>query len=883
MNWLRNIWTGLWGLVQKRRLDAEMDEEMRLHLEMRTQQHIDSGMPPVQARYAALRQFGRIDSVKDTCREERGFHWLSDVLQDVGYGARMLRRNIGFTVVALLTLALGIGASVATFSLVSAVLFRPLPFRDSDRLVWISNPELAGAGIPGMTRCVNVRDWRELNHCFEEVGCYVAWFGRQQPVLNLNGELSRVEATWVDRRFLKVLGVSPRLGRDFAADDTVDTVILTDRFWRQKFLGDPAIIGKSVPVGGRSWTVVGVLAPNFDFSSVFMPGFKVDCLRASLNFGDLSDNSHAVIGRLKPGMALERAQLEMDGLNRQLREAHPERGSFGAVLLPLREHVSGQFRRPFVVLACAVGCVLLITCVNLSNLLLARAAARQKEIAVRLALGAGRWRLIRQLLTESVLLAGGGAALGIPLAHLLIEAVARSQAFGIPLLQFAHIDAPALGFAVIAAGSTGLLFGIVPALHFSKGHLQDNLKEAGRGSSPGRRGLRIRETLVVAEVALACVLLVGASLLLRSFVRLLEVDLGFRPEQVVTCRVRVNRDFTTNTQQVAYFEELSGRIKALPGVESVGFTLGLPFAIRDIVKVRAQGETYRSGEWPSVFVQSGDPGYFETLRIPLLAGRTFGWRDCTFDFSAPGEGPTGVVVNERMARTLWPGRNAVDQTVFIQENGNVGSRSSPCKVIGVVGDVRQNQLESKAAAQIYIPGAGGHLVVRTRQTFGALAPALRATLKPLGSDIILEDVQTLSQMVDQFISPKKLIALMVGLFSLLALILAMVGIYGVIAYSVSQRIPELGMRLALGSPRSALMWLVLGKGMKLALIGCMAGLAASLALTRVVQALLFEVSPTDPLAFVASGLLVLAVGAMACWLPARRASCLNPMIALRCE
>src|SRR5579883_2180492 len=883
MNWPPKLWMGLRDALHKRQLDAEMDEEMRLHIEMRTQQHVESGMAPDQARYAALKRFGRLDSVKDTCRDERGLHWLPDLLQDVGYGARVLRRNVGFTTVALVTLALGIGATTAIFSLVNAVLIRPLPFRDPDRLVWISNPELSATGIPGTSRSVNVSDWRELTHCFADLGCYIAWFGRQATVLKLNGELSRIEAIWVDRRFLKVLGVAPRLGRDFVEDDTSDTVILTDRFWRQKFLGDPAIVGKSITVSGRSWIVVGVLAPSFDFSSVFMPGSKVDCLRVSLQFGELSDNSHAVIARLKPRVTLQSAQLEMDGLNRELRRQHPERGSFGALLVPLREHVTGQFRRPFLVLACAVGCVLLITCVNLANLLLARAAARQKEIAVRLSLGAGRSRLIRQLLTESVLLALGGAALGVPLAILVTRAIARCQAVGIPLLQSARVDNLTLGFALLAACSTGLLFGIVPALQFSKSRLHVDLKEAGRGSSAGRRGLRIRETLVVSEVALACVLLVGSGLLLRSFVRLIDVDLGFRPEQVVTCRIRVNRDFTTNTQQIAYFGEISRRIKALPAVESVGFTHALPFAIRDVVKVRAQGATYAPGEMPSVFVQEGDHGYFETLRIPLIAGRTFGLQERPFEANAPPDTTFSVVVNQRMARALWPGRDAVDQTVLIQENTSGASGSFTCKVIGVVGNVRQNQLEPEAAPQIYLPGVGGQLVVRTRQTLASFAPSLRAAIREVGSDIILEDVQTLSQMVDQFISPKKLILLVVGLFSLLALLLAMVGIYGIIAYSVSQRIPEMGIRLALGSPRSSLMWLVIGKGMQLAVLGCAAGLAGSLAFTRVIQALLFEVSPTDPLSFAASGLLVLVIGVMACWLPARRAACINPMTALRCE
>lgn len=872
---------GLRGVVRKRQLDAEMDEEMRSHIEMRTQQHIDAGMTPEAARYAALKQFGWMDSIKETCRDERRFGRLAQFGQDVGYGARMLRRDAGFTTVALLTLALGIGANTAIFSLVNAVLFRPLPFRNPGRLVWITNPELATAGIPGMTRSVNVREWREMNHCLEELGCYIAWYGRQQTILNLNGESSRVEGTWVDRQFLKVLGVSPRLGRDFLEEDGQNAVMLTDRFWKQKFLADPTIIGRSITINGRPWSVVGVLPPDFDFPSVFMPGVKVDFLRPSLPFGDQSDNSHAVIGRLKQGVTIQRAQLEFDAINQQLRAAHPERGNFGARLVPLREHVSGQFRRPFLVLACAVGCVLLITCVNLSNLLLARAASRRKEIAVRQALGAGRWRLIRQMLTESLLLAGCGAALGIPLAYLAVRTIARSQAFGIPQLQFAQVDGAALVFALFTAGATGLLFGIAPALQLSNRRFHLDLKEAGRGSSTGGGGLRIREALVVSEVALACVLLVGAGLLIRSFVRLVEVDLGFQPEHVAACRIRIHRDFATNTQEIAYFEELSRQIRAIPGVESVGFTHALPFAIREVVNVRADGQTYRPGEMPSVFVQGGDPGYFKTLRIPLIAGRTFESQDRVFEVGNPGDVTFAVVVNEKMADNLWPGGNAVDQTLFIQENGNTQSGSFKCKVIGVVGNVRQNPLEPKAAPQIYVAGVGGQLVVRTQQSWASLAPALRTSVRQMGGDVVLEDVQTLGQMVDEFISPKRLIMLLVGLFSLLALLLASVGIYGVIAFSVSQRTQEIGIRLALGSPRTGVLKLIIGKGMKLTLMGCTFGLVVSLALTRVIQALLFAVSPTDPVTFGASGLLLMGVAMLACWLPACRAVRTDPMSALR--
>ena len=883
MNWPNTIRTSFRGLFRKGELDADMDEEMRSHIEMRMQQNIAGGMSQEEARYAALKQFGWMDSIKQTCREERRFAWLDNLVQDVRYAVRLLRKDFGFTAVAVLTQALGIGANTTIFSLVNAVLLRPLPFREPNRLVWITNPELGGQGVPGMTRSVNVRDWRELNRSFEGLGCYIAWFGRQQTILVVDGEKIRVEGVWVDREFLKVLGISPRLGRNFLAEDGNQAMILTDNFWKRQFQADPTIVGKAITLSGRSWTVVGVLPPAFDFTSVFMPGSRVDFMRPSLTFGDLSDNSHAVIGRLKPGVNLHQAQLEFDALNQQLREAHPERGSFGARLVPLRDHVSGQFRRPLVVLCCAVGCVLLIGCVNLSNLLLARAAVRCKEIAVRMALGASRWRLLRQMLTESVLLAACGAGLGIPLAYLGTGALAQLHSFNIPLLQFARVDGLALGFAVVIGCATGLLFGIVPALQLSQTGVQGDLKEAGRGSSRGPRRHWMREGLVISEVALACVLLVGAGLFIRSFVRLLQVDLGFQPEQVATCRVRTDRQFTTNTQQTAYFDEISRQIAALPGVESVGFTLTLPFGVHEIVMVRAQGETYPPGKVPSVFLHGGDPGYFKTLGIPLIAGRVFEERDAAFDFSNQPDSTIPVVVNEKMARNVWPCKNAIGQIAFIGENLNIAGNSFKCQVIGVVGNVRHSPLDLEAVPQIYVPGAGGEMLVRTKQTLAELAPAVRAKLRQFGADVILGDFKSLSQIVEQAVSPKRLIAFLVGLFSLLALFLASIGIYGVIAYSVSQRTQELGIRLALGSAPGAVLWLVLREGLKLAFIGCVIGLLASLGLTRVIQALLFAVSPSDPFTFAASGLLLLAVTLIACWLPGRRAARVDPMVALRHE
>ena len=808
---------------------------------------------------------------------------LETLLQDLRFASRMLRRNPAFTGLVVATLTLGIGANTALFSLINAVLVHPLPFQDPDRLVWITNTELSGAGTPGMTRSVTLRDWRELNHSFETLGCYIAWFGRQQNTITVNGETSRVEGAWVDKDFLKVLGVSPRMGRNFLEEDGRDSAILTDAFWRHRFQSNPAIIGTSITISGRPWAVVGILPASFDFTSIFIPGTQVDFLRPSPAFGDQSDNTHAVIGRLKPGITLQHAQAELDGLNQQLRSAHPERGGFGGRLIPLREHVSGQFRLPFLALGCAVGCILLIACVNVSSLLLARAAGRRKEMAVRMALGASRWRIVRQMLTESLILAGCGAALGLPLAYLATTSLSRADAFGIPLLPSARVDISALGFSLLLACSTGLLFGIVPALRFSNQQTQPDLKEVSRGTSEGPCRTSMREALLICEIALACMLLVGTGLLLRSFVRLLDVDLGFRPEHVAACRIRTNREFTTNTQEAAYFQELSHRIEALPGVESVGFTRTIPFALREVVHVHAQDEACRPDEIPSAFLQGGDSGYFKTLQIPLLAGRDFDSHGTAFDPSQRSDAVPEVIINEKLARTHWPGRDAVGQMLLMQENGNVSSPSTACKVIGVVGNVRQSPLEPEAAPQLYLQGVGGALVVRTKGSLAPLISAVRATLNQIEPGIFRGEFKPLSAMIDQVIAPKRLIVLLASMFSLLAVLLASVGIYGVIAYSVSQRTCEIGIRLALGCPTTEILRLIIQKGLVLALAGATIGLLASLAMTRLIQALLFRVAFTDPLTFLASGLLLLAVALLACWIPARRAAKLDPMMALRHE
>jgi predicted permease len=681
--------------------DTEMDEELRAHFEMRLDRNIADGMSPEEARRAAQKQFGWIESLKEDCRDARRGRWFEDFRRDIAYAVRSLRKNPAFTLVVIATLAVGTGANTAVFSLVNAALLRPLPFREPDRLVWISNPEPASAGVPGMTRSVTVRDWRERSHSFERFGCYIAWFGRQQTVLSLNGESFRVEGAFIDREFLPTLGVSPQIGREFAADDILNSALLTHRFWKTRFNANPAIVGTAMTISGRSWTIVGVLPESFDFSSIFAPGPKpIDFLRPAPRFGDLSDNSHAVIGRLKPGVTLSQAQAELDGINAQIRNANPDRGSFGARLVPLREHVSGDFRLSFAILSATVVCVLLIACANLCNLLLARAATRRQEWAVRMALGAGRSRLLRQMLAESFLLSFAGAAAGLFLAHTTTNGIVHSRVFFIPLLSTAHVDRPALIFTITAAGIMAVILGVVPALQLSKITLRNDLKEASRGLSEGTSHASLRSFLIVAEVAVACVLLVGAGLLIHSFVHITKVDLGFKPDLTFACRVRTNRDFKTNTESIVYFNELSQRIHALPGVEAVAFTRALPLGSREIVNVRPKGATYRPEEAPAAFIQDGDPGFFQTLRIPLISGRHFNLNDTMFDASVASGAIPSVMVNEKLARDLWPNENAAGQTLFVFENANAASALTECKVVGVVGNVRHSPLEITAAPQI---------------------------------------------------------------------------------------------------------------------------------------------------------------------------------------
>jgi len=888
MNQFQKIRSCFRALFGQRKLDLEMDEEMRAHIEMRKQANIDAGMESDEARRAALREFGTAESLKETCRDERRVAWLEDFAQDVRFGLRMFFKNPGFTFIAVVTLALGIGANTAIFSVVNALLFRPLPFRDPERLVWIQNGGPMDTGLSDQTtRVANFREWREQNHSFESLGAYFAFFDYSGYTLSSDGEPLRLQAAAISQNLLDVLGVKLQLGNGFTEEECrwqgPPAVLLTDAFWKRRFNGRPEIVGQTITLNNAATRVAGVLPPPFDFSSIFAPGSHVDIV-GPFPIADETDhwgNTLSIIGRLKPGVKVETAQAEFDLILKRQHQDHADRGAFFAQLTPLSKKINGQFRRAFLILFGAVGCVLLIACANVSNLLLARAMARRKEIAVRLAVGATRSRLIRQMLAESCLLAGTGAALGLPLAAAFSNAMASSRAFNIALLQTVSLDRTALIFTLALAVLSALLFGAIPALHVSSEHLQDKLKDSSLGAGQGRDRTWARELLVAVEVALACVLMVGAGLLLRSFMRVIEIDPGFRPDQAIAWNLQPSRNFTTNTQATAYYQELVHDVEALPGVESAGLSDTLPLGRNRSWGVNAKGEATLDGKQiaqpgtANAFPRVVDTGYIHTMGIPLKAGRDFDRLD------EVGGKKAVAVINETMARQLWPGKDAVGR-VF-------GTGWTPdYEVIGVVGDVHHSALEETPSPEMYILGAqlswsSEELVVRTKASPSVIAPTVRATLRRIDAGMPLENYQSLGEIVDHAVSPRRLIVILLGLFSGLSLLLASVGIYGVISYAISQRTSELGIRLALGATPGGILRLVLGDGMKPVALGLLLGLAGSLVVTRLAQSMLFGVSATDPWTFIANALLFVGVGLLACWIPARRAAKLEPMTALRAE
>jgi len=800
------------------------------------------------------------------------------LVQDLRYTFRTLGRDRVFTLIAVLILALGIGANIAVFSVVNTILLRPLPFNAPQQLVWITGAN-GKSGLSSVTYSVDAyQEFQEQNRSFQDVTAYFAFFSGADYKLTGIGEPRPVSGISVAGNFFKVLGVAPSLGRSFTPDECRKggrpAVLLGHTFWQRQFAADSGIVGKAINLNGQPVTVVGVLPETFDFGSVFSPGTKVD-VYVPAAMEEMRDwgNTLALIGRLKAGVSLPEAQAEANTLFPRLHFnlKHPEwGGDYTAKLTGLKEHVSGRLRRSLIVLWCAVGVILLIVCVNLSNLLLARAAARSKEFAMRSALGARRGRLIRQLLTESLVLSSAGALLGLGFAFAVTRYLAHQGSIVLPLLSSVKVDRAALAWTMLTAVATAVLFGLAPGLKVSAGNLQEALKDAGPGMSAGRKHERMRAALVISEVALACVLLVGAGLLLRSFLRVLDVDLGFQPSRAAAVKVEYD-DGNNPAKRSAILQEILGRVEAIPGIETAGVSDMLPLDRNRSWGLSAKGKNYREGDLPGAFLYVITPGYLNAMGMHLREGRDFGWQD------GPDSEPVAII-SQTAARSLWPGEDPVGRIALVN--------SKDIHVVGVVPDIRESSVEGESGWDLYLPATqagpvGAELVVRTQLPPDVLASSVMSTLRSINPGQPATQFRPIQQLVDQAVSPRRFFVLLVSAFAALGLVLASLGIYGVISYSVARRTQEIGIRMALGATGGQVQFGVIGKTLRLALLGITLGTLASFGVAKWIASLLFGTTPTDPATFAGMILLLSAVAFVAGYIPARRASQIDPMTALR--
>jgi len=871
----------LQAFFRRDRLDRDFDAELDSHLRMAIDENLRRGMRPGEARRAALVALGGLDRTRDLHRDTRGLPRLETIVQDVRYAIRSLRRERGFTLVVLLILAIGIGANTTVFSVVNAILIRPLPFHEPDRLVWIENrwDGYQEAGLSGVASRVSLfEEWRARASTLTGVTAFNPFFRYGSHRLTGGSEPERVVGVPVAENFLAVLGVRPSIGRAFTEEECRPNgpraVLLSNRLWRTSFAADPAAVGRVVIFDDAPATVVGVMPASFDFGAVFAPGTGVDLL-LPLVLEDLRDegNTLAVVGRLAPGANLESARAEFEVLIDQLRIERPDwNESYGAWLGSLGDHVSGGTRRSLVVLWAAVAAVLLIVCANLSNLLLSRGAARQKELAMRAAVGAGRGRLVRQLLTESLVLATGGAALGLIVTAVSVSLLSGLRHVSVPLLDRVSVDGAVVVFAVACAVLTALVFGLGPALQLSRLELTDVLKEGLPTTGSGRRQAWVKSGLLVSEVALACLLLIAAGLLLRSFVTLLARDPGFDPARALVLKIDPP-ETDSNVQRLAFYDQVVARARAIPGVEAAGVTDTLPLDQNRSWSVRAKGATYAPGTAPLAYVRRIGPGYLDAMRIAIRAGRGVESGDTA-------ESPRVVVVNETAARTLWPGQDAVGRVAEVLD--------VEYRVVGIVSDVRHSSLEAASGLEIYLPyrqtgPSSAELVMRTSLSPETMAPMLRDTLRAVDPALPTAAVYPLRDLVDRAISPRRFFLTLIGLFAATALALAALGIYGVIAYAVSRRTREIGIRMALGATRREVRWDVLAATLRLALVGVAAGVFGALVAGRLMSSMLFGVTATDPTTFVTAFVVIVSVAVLAAYLPARRASAVDPLVALRAE
>ncbi|HXU38418.1 MAG TPA: ABC transporter permease [Blastocatellia bacterium] len=872
--------------------EAEIVEELAQHLEDRYQESLSAGATNSEAHRAALSELNdgellarELRRVERTVRREpvalgtRRRNMIGDLWQDLRYGARSLRKNPAFTAIAVITLALGIGGNAAIFSVVNGVLLRPLPYPEPDRLMMVCGLSLQ----PGQEKSplceADFLDWKARNQVFESIAGFSSnrfnYTGGETP--------ERINGAWVTADFFSTIGVQPTLGRAFLPGEdlpaTPQTVVISDGFWRRYLGSNPDAIGQQITLNARPFTIIGVMPSGFLFPD------KDTELWAAERLAPTRRGPYYMwgLGRLNRGATIEAAQTEMDAIARQVQDQidRPTR-DWTWTSISLAERIVGKIRPALLVLLAAVVFVLLIACANIANLLLARATAREREMSVRIALGASRARLLRQLLTESLLLAAVGAAAGLPLAIFGVRILVAVSPADFPRLEEVSIDARVLGITLLTALVCGLIFGLAPALQSSRLNLNESLKEGSRGGTDSSRRRRLRSALVVAEIAFSLMLLVGAGLMLKSFMKLQHVSPGFNPDHILTMHFTLPRvRYDSNEKINNYNRQLLERVTNVRGVESAGLSISLPpdhLEISDSFTI--EGKPWPPGSTEAfVPIVMISPEYFATLGIPLIQGRGFS--------AADKEGsPPVVIINQTLAERYFADESPIGKRLKV--GGANRPRNVWMEIVGVVGDVKYSGLDAQPEPAYYLPleqnvWGAAYLAVRTSVNPASLASAIREQIWELDKDIPIANLATMDQLLAESVAQPRFRAFLLGLFAALALVLASVGIYGVISYSVTQRTHEIGIRMALGAQARDVSTLVIRQGIALALIGVSIGLVGSVWLTRLLENLLFQVSATDGSIFAGVATLLIAVAVLACWIPARRASRLDPMAALRCE
>ncbi|HKS08522.1 MAG TPA: ABC transporter permease [Pyrinomonadaceae bacterium] len=888
MKWFNILRDRLRALRQRDTVINDIDREMRSHLDLQTESNIKAGMSPAEARQQALRSFGKVERAADAAYDVKGGGVFETVMQDVRYGARMLTKHKAFTAVAVITLALGIGANTAIFSIVNELLLRPLVYRDAERIVmlWEVSPE---GRRQNTTSRANFRAWRDQNSSFAQM----AAFTDQRFNLTGDGEPEELSVQMATPEIFKVLGVDPLLGRTFTLDDDgagkPPVVVLSYALWQRRFGGQSQVIGQPITLNGEKFTIIGVMPASFQFhiknrSGTGRPAELWTILPMPIGPGANERGRFlSVVARLKDGVAVEQAGAELRTIAARLSDEAPQfNKNYSTEVLPLREQFFGNVRRPLWLMLGAVGFVLLIACANVANLLLSLATSREKEIALRAALGARRSRIVRQLLTESLLLALLGSAFGLGFAWMGIKALVAISPRDLISLQSVGLNVSVLLWTLGVSLLTGIIFGLAPALHISRLNLNDSLKEGGKSESAQAGGSRrLRSALVVSEIALAVVLLASAGLLIKSFVRLQQVDRGFNTDNILTMVVRLpDAGYKEDQQVVNFFVQAMERIRSLPTVRSAGVINFLPLygGLGSATGFKIEGRPEPPlGQGPSTDVRVVDAGYFETMGIPLLRGRNFS----NLELREPRR---VILINEALARKHFGNEDPIGKRL------DVAMFENPiwCEVIGVVGNVRYDSLIDESPPAVYfahpdLAYSFMTLVIRTDGDPAAVAPAVQREIRGLDPNQPVSDVRTMNQVMAEWVSRSRFNTLLLGLFAALATLLSAVGIFGVMNYSVALRTRELGLRLAVGAQPRQVLLLVLKQGLLLTVLGVVVGLVASLALTRLLSGLLFGVEAFDLSTFTTISLLLILVSLFACYLPARRAMRIDPLRALRYE